>query len=188
MLARALSPTGNLPRVASLAIGKNALGMASAAASEGVSRLLVQESNLETLDLSLNLFSFSFLTSLVANLQRTANESLASAFVSKVTKLDLRLNNRREPTALLESPIDGAPADLIRSIVAILPSLREIDLRACGAAAPTRRHLHELRTELRKNTNFVAAHSGMAGESIDIVVVSSNCSDPEDLGPGLMIA
>lgn len=184
MLARALSPTGNLHRVSSLAIGKNALGTASAAASEGVSRLLVQESNLETLDLSLNLFSFSFLTSLVASLQRTANESLSSAVVSKVTKLDLRLNNRREPTALLESAIDSAPADLIRSIVAVLPSLREIDLRACGAAAPTRRHLHELRAELQKNTSFVSAHSGMAGESVDIVVVSSNCSDPEDVGPG----
>lgn len=189
MLARALCPLGTLPNVKSLAVGKNALGRQPVVAAEAVARLLLQRCQLQFLDLSLNLFSYDFFARLVTCLEKSADESETSvrSWALSVTSLDLRLNNRREPTALLEAPesADGgaeAPADLLRRLVAAVPSLRSVDIRACGAGDLVRKPILKLRKSLLESRRALLSGAGDVDDSVEVIVVSPGVFDPLDVG------
>lgn len=185
MLARALCPVGTLPHVKNLAVGKNSLGKEPEVAAEAVSRLLLQNSQLQSLDLSLNLLSRDFLTRLVDCLERNSGkrqmESSSSPPLS-VMSLDLSLNNRCEPTALFEVSEVGhcradAPANLVGRLVAAVPSLRSVDVRACGARDPVRKRLFELRDRLLKPRDGFLSGELEVDDSIDLLVVSPEVYD-----------
>lgn len=186
MLARALCPLGTLPHVKSLALGKNALGRQPLVAADAVARLLLQNSQLQSLDLSLNLLSHGFLVRLVECLEKLSTErrkNLPSLPPLSVMSLDLRLNNRRQPTALLEVSdtglsTAGAPADLLRRLVAAVPSLRSIDLRSCGAGDLARKPIVQLRKNLLEPRSVFLCGGADVDDSVEIIVVSPGVHDP----------
>jgi hypothetical protein len=147
-LAQALEPQGVLAHVSSLAVGKNCLGREPGIAADAVARLLVRSSALESLDISLNMLPSQFLHLLAESVERLAQAlgQLCPARSSgKVRHVDMHLNNRRAPTALLERTHDRQdPCAALQRLVTAVPTLREIDIRACGANEGTRRELFML--------------------------------------------
>lgn len=138
-IARALANGGALhERVVQLNLSKNAIGRGSAAAVADVCvALLVSGSALRSLDLSLNSLSNDFLRLFVRGLrQQNAKTQLSS--------IDLRMNNRRTPNALLEFEDAGDVLQCFTSLTDAMPELHEIDVRSCGAAPDVRRALYSL--------------------------------------------
>jgi tetratricopeptide (TPR) repeat protein len=168
-LARALNGrTGTLPSVATLDVGKNGLGGAPALAADAVARLLTQPSALQTLDLSLNLLSNTFLSLVADNVERLILLRLPGSPPCGVYEIDLSLNNRRAPTALLEAP-SSAVVGWVRRLIRAVPSLGRLDVRASGGVGPVRRGLFELREELIAE-----------GNGFELVVASPEVYDEEE--------
>jgi tetratricopeptide (TPR) repeat protein len=148
ILARALDEKcGTLPSLATLSVGKNSLGDAPVAAADAVARLLTQSSSLRTLDLSLNLLPNNFLPLLADKVESFSSQREARTTTSGVCNVDFSLNNRRAPTALLETDGDSV-VGYVRRLMRVVPSLQRLDLRACGAVADVRRALFAFRAEL----------------------------------------
>lgn len=154
VLARAMGRAGALCQVTHLSAGKNALGRSLGGAADALAVLLVQSNVLRTVDLSLNLLSDRFLFLLMDNIDCLLRKQSGATFSeSRVEQLDLRLNNRQSPKALLECDADSVDflIDRTRRLFQAIPSLRTLDVRACGATREVRHRLYCLGEELRSS-------------------------------------
>lgn len=141
IIADALRSDGMLSRVTHLCTSKNQLGRWPIETADALAILLLHSCSVEVVDFSLNLLPSSFLPYLVQALDRVLADGPSQ---SSITFLDLHLNNRREKTALLEF-MDMEPAiDAVRRLFQIVPNLRKLDIRACGASDALRRSLYQL--------------------------------------------
>jgi hypothetical protein len=93
----------------------------------------------------------------------------------------MRLNNRRAPSALLEVNV-GEPAHSqnLRRLFSALPSIRLVDVRACGASESTRRQLFDLSKELAVSAESEAAPFQAISEGPRLLVVSSGVYDANE--------
>lgn len=132
-----------LCHVSSISFSKNGLGRhGSRDVARSILRMLVSATTLRSLDLSLNLFSNDFLPQLTAEMINGDIKNSPSSLT--LENLDLRLNNRRKPTGLLESVRPADAVDYLNTLFNTLPLLKSVDLRACGAARDVRRALGEM--------------------------------------------
>lgn len=142
-LIPALTKSGSLSHLKELDISKNALGVSFQVDRnlKNFAALLTQGYSLEFLDLSLNHLSSTFL---VKMLKEISYEIADGHTNSKIRHLDLKLNNRTNPTTLLGFENPGDSAQHFHELVELLPSLRTIDVRACGAEIEERAALYQL--------------------------------------------
>lgn len=183
-LARALTANGVLPCLANLFLGKNAIGNVDNVTANAVGLLLMQETRLKHLDMSLNLLSHTFLPQLADAVELLAKQKPAGTTTS-ILSFDLRLNNRRNPTALLELSPEGfsspeEPVQCITRILEAVPSLSTLDVRASGAAWPVRQSLCQLQSGLNPDDNLLSLVPRDEPDK-NIIVVSPGVDDVEAL-------
>lgn len=144
VLANALGEQGALSRVTHLNIAKNGLGKQSRPTANAVARLIIGAARLEVLDLSLNLLQNTFIEELVEELETPSMTQCGDMSQTPLRSLDLHLNNRKAPCALLDVDEVGATVQTFAKLFEILPVLECVDVRACGASSEMRRRLREL--------------------------------------------
>lgn len=144
LLAGALSEKGSLSCVSVLKVGKNALGRDGKLTSFAVAQVLTHAGNLAVLDLSLNLLSNTFMEQLVEELQKSKKQLRNGACIGTIRSIDLHLNNRCQPSALLESNATDYMVSHFEMLFKLLPCLESIDVRACGGSVEMRKSLREL--------------------------------------------
>lgn len=165
ILSDALSEEGSLVNVTHLNVSKNGLGRQGKTTANAVARILFRAAQLEVLDVSLNLLQNSFMPDLIEAVNSTSR-SLQGADLSKspVRIIDLHLNNRQSPTALLEVERPEAIAECFKQLFVAMPGLESVDVRACGG-----------NTEMRRALRYLAA--GFPSFSQNIVTVSPAVHD-----------
>lgn len=165
MLSDALSVDGALRNVSHLNLSKNGLGKQCHQTAKSLLRVFCRASNLEVIDLSLNLLPKQFLQELIQEVDNVVNAGEDDNLnESPVKMIDLHLNNRRAPSALLESEDVNSIVQCMRKLFQIMTNLDSIDVRACGASAMMRKSLRLL------------AHT-LPGMSGSIVTVSPDIHD-----------
>jgi hypothetical protein len=185
MLAHAIEPSGVLSQVRTLSVANNCLGSDPVVSADAVARLVVRSIALESLDISLNMLPSAFLGLLADNvevLMRSGMKANPDEIPSaKLENLCMRLNNRRAPSALLEVNV-GEPAHSqnLRRLFSALPSIRLVDVRACGASESTRRQLFDLSKELAVSAESEAAPFQAISEGPRLLVVSSGVYDANE--------
>lgn len=144
LLSDCFREQGSFAHVVHLNVSKNALGRQCELTAQASALLLKRTTRLEVLDLSLNLLTRTFMKDLLWNIEKLSGNVTYGGTVSAIQFLDLHLNNRRYPSALLQ---DCGPNEAINNfskLFKLLPSLASVDVRACGACFITRRALHDV--------------------------------------------
>lgn len=131
-----------LCQVSSINFSKNGLGRQVTQAVVSILRMLVNAKMIRSLDLSLNLFPNSFLPQMTEKMSDIEIRNLLSS--SSLQTLDLHLNNRRNPTGLLESVHSSDAIGYLNVLFDTLPLLKTVDVRACGANLDVRKALREM--------------------------------------------
>eukprot|EP00177_Eucheuma_denticulatum_P003749 GFKZ01006783.1.p1 GENE.GFKZ01006783.1~~GFKZ01006783.1.p1 ORF type:complete len:937 (+),score=174.89 GFKZ01006783.1:196-3006(+) len=164
-ISDALSRDGSLMNVTSLNISKNGLGKQCRATATSVARILHISAQLEILDLSLNLLPERFMGDLLDAVVSTG-EQLGDADLAKspVRRIDMHLNNRKAPTALLEVEDPSRIVGCFRKLFSLMPGLESVDVRACGGNSEMRKALRELA-------------NGLGSLSQNIITVSPDIHD-----------
>jgi tetratricopeptide (TPR) repeat protein len=185
MLARAVEPAGVLSQVKILSVANNCLGKEPDIAADSVARLIVYSNVLESFDISLNMLPNSFLGLLANNIESLLHSAMRAdkemRFVPKLRHLSLRLNNRCAPTALLESnPGVPAPCGVLRRLFRAVPSMRQVDVRACGASDTVRRDLFSLCRELQAEALNGASPLEAMDDEPFVLVVSPGVYDENE--------
>lgn len=149
-ISDALSKEGSLLNVSYLNISKNGLGKQCQPTAASVAHLLFSAARLEVLDMSLNLLHAGFMSDLIGAIEamRRIVED-GSLDKSSVRTIDLHLNNRKSPTALLEATEPGPIVECFRKLFSMMPDLEIVDVRACGGNTGMRKALRELSDEFR---------------------------------------
>lgn len=144
-MSDALSKEGSLLNVSYLNVSKNGLGKQSQSTAASVAYLLLSAARLEALDISLNLLPAGFMSDLIEAMEPMEfNVEDSNVGQSPVRTIDLHLNNRKSPTALLETTEPGPVVECFRKLFSMMPNLEIVDVRACGGNTRTRKALREL--------------------------------------------
>lgn len=144
VLVNALSDQGALSHVTHLNIAKNGLGKQSRPTAVAIGRLVTKAMRLEVLDISLNLLQNTFMQEFVEALDGPSLTQCGNASQRSLRSLDLHLNNRKVPSALLDVPDVDGTVHMFAKLFEILPALECVDVRACGASSEMRRRLRDL--------------------------------------------
>lgn len=144
-ISDALSKDGSLMNVTSLNISKNGLGKQCRATATSVASILYISARLEVLDLSLNLLPEQFMGDLLDAVV-SCSEQLEGVDLARspVRRIDMHLNNRKAPTALLEVEDPSRIVSCFRKLFSLMPGLESVDVRACGGNSEMRKALREL--------------------------------------------
>ncbi len=136
---------GALTGVRRIDLGKNGLGR-SGAAADACAKLLIGGVALEEVGLAMNKISRLFFTRMVNSAKAEYEMAIAGGenAGSRVNRIDLSLNNSRNPAAMLEFEAPEELIGCVRILAELCPRLGDIDVRACGAGVEVRRALYEL--------------------------------------------
>ncbi len=143
LIAEAMRPGQGLAHVKDLSLSKNALGRHPVLCVEACATLFTAASSLESVDLSFNLLSSAFFTQLVNSIQLKKSANAGTIHRSSTLQhVDLKLNNRRNPTAMLEFDKSGDAVECVAQLTRLMPTLQSIDVRSCGAPFSVRKALY----------------------------------------------
>lgn len=126
----------------SISLSKNGLGRYGSKFSTSILKLLTNGKKIQSLDLSLNVLSNSFLPQIAEKLGNSEVKNLLLS--SSLETLDLHLNNRRAPSGLLESCEVEDGTRYITILLEAFPMLKSVDVRACGASYNVRKALSQI--------------------------------------------
>lgn len=159
-LAEATRAGRGLSRLVELNLSKNGLGRHPIASAEACAIVLLNSASLRSIDLSLNLLSHSFLQRLVQSMATRRSLGAVSS-TPCLERVDLKLNNRRRATALLEFQNTEAATSYLEQLANNIPSLKCVDIRCCGASFELRRTLYSKALSHGIFRKFVVASPGV---------------------------